>query len=63
MRGFKSNYNGTKVKVRKNRNSEKDDVFYTFFLNYRKEPEFMSEDDGFNVDAELEADFVKGLGA
>ena len=58
MRGFKTNYNGTKIKVRKNRNSSEDSIFYTYFLVCRKEPEFMREDTEFNVDAELEADFI-----
>lgn len=58
MRGFKTNYNGTKIKVRKNRNSSEDNIFYTYFLKCRKAPDFMSEDTEFNVDAELEADFI-----
>lgn len=58
MRGFKSNYNGTRTKERKNRPSYKDDFMFTFFGQYRKAPVFMFEDYEFNIDAELEADFA-----
>lgn len=58
MRGFKSSYNGTRTKERKNRPSYKDDFMFTFFGQYRREPEFMFEDYEFNIDAELEADFA-----
>ena len=58
MRNFKDSYKGQdKIKVRKNRRVDLDDFQFTFFNHYRTEPEFMSEDYGFNVDAELEADF------
>jgi hypothetical protein len=62
MRGFKDSYKGqAKVKTRKNRNSKLDSVFYTFFQIYKDYPEFMNEDAEFNIDAELEADFIKAV--
>ena len=59
MRGFKDSYKGqAKVKTRKNRKGNEDNDFqFRFFLNYRYNPEFMSEDMEFNIDAELEADY------
>ena len=59
MRGFKSSYNGTRTKERKNRPASKDNFMFTFFGQYRREPEFMFEDLEFNVDAELALDFAK----
>ena len=61
MRGFKDNYQGTRTKERKNRPSYKDDFMFTFFGQYRREPEFMFEDLEFNVDAELALDFAKAI--
>lgn len=59
MRNFKDSYKGqTKVKERKNRPAKANPFFYTYFLRFRYDPEFMSEDRAFNIDAELEADFV-----
>lgn len=62
MRGFKDSYKGqAKVKERKNRRAELDNLMYTFFVHYRRDPEFLKEDFGFNIDAELEYDFaIKG---
>lgn len=57
MRGFKD-AKGNRSKERKNRNSKADDVRFTLFLDFRKSPEFMSEDEQYNIDAELEADFM-----
>ena len=62
MRNFKDRYNGQElIKVRKNRNSKADSVFYTFFQVFKDCPEFMTEDFDFNIDAELEADFNRGI--
>lgn len=58
MRGFKNTYKGQKVKEHKNRRESLDDIMYKFFIHYRKDPEFLKEDFGFNVDAELEYDFA-----
>ena len=58
MRGFKDNYQGTRTKERKNRPASKDNFMFMFFGQYRRESAFMQEDLEFNVDAELEADFV-----
>ena len=61
MKNFKDGKGNDKIKTRKNRNSELDNLLYTFFLPYRKDPEFMSEDREFNIDAELAADFEAKL--
>lgn len=63
MRGFKDTNKNAKqiVKVRKNRNSNKDNIRFTLFLKCRREPEFLYEDAEFNIDAELEADFARAM--
>ena len=58
MRNFKDGKGQAKVKERKNRPAKADPFFYTYFLRFRYNPEFMSEDEQYNIDAELEMDFM-----
>ena len=59
MRNFKDSYKGqAKVKERKNRPARFDDFYDKFFRIFKQYPEFMSEDEQYNIDAELEMDFI-----